>query len=76
MNRRSLIKSLFTIAVAPKVLSELNLEPKPLMTSQMVKELQLLTIKHLQQHFNNVERYVWYGLPDTKWELYEPIKDL
>lgn len=26
MNRRSLIKSLFTIAVAPKVLAELNLD--------------------------------------------------
>jgi hypothetical protein len=26
MNRRSLIKSLFTIAIAPKILAELNLE--------------------------------------------------
>jgi hypothetical protein len=39
MNRRSLIKSLFTIAVAPKILTELNLDVPKVANQQLTKSL-------------------------------------
>lgn len=67
MNRRSLIKSLFTIAVAPKVLAELNLE-SPLVandgaTKGLISSLQLLTPQYYKQF---VEKY---GSEDFTWWL-------
>jgi hypothetical protein len=67
MNRRSLIKSLFTIAVAPKVLSELNLNvpfvSNPIAEKSLVSGLQMLTPQFYKAF---VEKY---GSENCTWGL-------
>lgn len=67
MNRRSLIKSLFTIAVAPKVLTELNLgtpaASNPIVRKSLISDLQLLTPQFYKSY---VEKY---GNENFSWWL-------
>lgn len=85
MDRRSIIKSLFTIAVAPKVLAELNLEvpvvANPAPANILVSSLQLLTpayYKAFVEKYGSENWTLWlsaYGngpmLNDNKYFWYE-----
>lgn len=69
MNRRSLIKSLFTIAVAPKILAELNLEvpmiAKPQLTKSLFNDLNLLVPDYMTKM---IEKYGNTNWAD-QWDL-------
>ncbi len=66
MNRRSLIRSLFGIAVAPKMLAELNLETpmvaNPLATKSLFSDLQLLTPRFYNSYIEKYGNENWTGL--------------
>ena len=69
MNRRTLIKSLFTIAVAPKVLSEFNLEA-PLVapkssTNQLFKDLVFVVPYYMPKLIEKYGNTNW----GDQWEL-------